>query len=172
LHTHLTHDEGRLFELELLAPQDKVEVYLRLNDTFLPLEKLSAGQRATAMLLLLLVQEERLLLVDQPEDDLDNRFIYDDIVRILRQQKGERQLLVATHNPNIPVLGNAELIIALEAREGKAVVGTEGAIDATAVREVVKRVMEGGEAAFRRRAEKYGPIRGGESGLAGTTAAH
>jgi DNA repair ATPase RecN len=89
-------------------------------------------------------------------DDLDNRFIYEDIVRILRTQKGTRQIIVATHNPNIPVLGDAELIVALEASERKAYVREQGAVDRESVREAVKKIMEGGEEAFRRRAEKYG----------------
>lgn len=154
--TFLTEDEGRLLDLQLLAPEDAVQVYLNLDGKSRPLEKLSDGQRATAMLLLLLVQEERLLIVDQPEDDLDNRFIYDDIVRILREQKGKRQLLAATHNPNIPVLGNAELILALEASANQAAVIIQGAIDRQEIQGFVRDVMEGGEDAFRRRAQKYG----------------
>jgi len=156
IYAYLIEDEGRLFDLELLAPQDGVEVSLKVNENDQPLDKLSAGQRATAMLLLLLAQEERLLIVDQPEDDLDNRFVYEDIVRILRQQKGKRQLVAATHNPNIPVLGNAELILALEAPEEHCKVASQGAIDQHNVQEFVRSVMEGGEEAFQRRAQKYG----------------
>jgi len=154
----LNEDKARLFELQLLSPDDDVQVFLKLDQTLQPLSKLSDGQRATAMLLLLLVQEERLLIVDQPEDDLDNRFIYEDIVRILREQKGKRQLLAATHNPNIPVLGHAELIVALEASSEHTRIEAEGAIDQRKVQEFVRNVMEGGEDAFRRRAQKYGWI--------------
>jgi len=156
IYGYLTQDEGRLFELELLAPDDAVRVELKLNDVYHPLEKLSDGQRATAMLLLLLAQEDRGFIVDQPEDDLDNRFIYEDIVRILRSQKGKRQILASTHNPNIPVLGHAESIVALEATEAKASISDLGSIDYAKVQKFVKDVMEGGEDAFRRRAEKYG----------------
>lgn len=157
----LSEDEGRLFELELATAEDTVEVYLDIDGTERPLSKLSDGQKATAMLLLLLVQVERFLIVDQPEDDLDNRFIYDDIVRILRDQKGERQIVVATHNPNIPVLGDAELIAVLESVGGKGHVVQVGSVDGTIVRERVKRIMEGGEEAFRLRAEKYGWVAAG-----------
>ncbi|MCZ7547632.1 MAG: AAA family ATPase [Anaerolineales bacterium] len=149
-------ESGRLFELQLLAPDDAVQISLKVNETFHPLKKLSDGQRATAMLLLLLAQEERLLIVDQPEDDLDNRFVYEDIVRILRDQKGKRQLMAATHNPNIPVLGHAELILALEAPEDHCNVAAQAAIDCREVQEFVRNVMEGGEEAFQRRAQKYG----------------
>jgi len=156
IYSYLIQDAGRLFELELMSPDDAVRVELKINEMYHPLEKLSDGQRATAMLLLLLVQEDRGLIVDQPEDDLDNRFIYEDIVRILRAQKGKRQILVATHNPNIPVLGHAELIVALEATESKASIAALGALDRLEIQKFVKDVMEGGEDAFRRRAEKYG----------------
>jgi len=156
IYGYLAEDEGRRFDLQMLAPEDAVQVSLKVNATFHPLEHLSDGQRATAMLLLLLVQADRLLLVDQPEDDLDNRFIYEDIVRILREQKGKRQLLAATHNPNIPVLGHAELIVALDAADEQAFISTQGAIDQKDIQEFVRNVMEGGEDAFRKRAQKYG----------------
>lgn len=156
IHAYFTDEMGRLFDLELTAPEDKVQVYLKLDQRELPLEKLSAGQRATAMLLILLAQEDRLLFVDQPEDDLDNRFIYDDIVKLLRQQKDVRQFIMATHNPNIPVLAHAELIIALDATDKQVEISSQGAIDFAPIQETVKNVMEGGERAFQRRAQKYG----------------
>lgn len=155
IYNWLSQDRNRLFEMELLFPDDLVKVLLKIEGNEVSLEKLSDGQRATAILLLLLARTERLLIVDQPEDDLDNRFIYEAIVRILRDQKGKRQIIAATHNPNIPVLGDAELIVALDASEGKARTLEQGAIDRENVREAVKRIMEGGEEAFRRRAEKY-----------------
>jgi hypothetical protein len=106
----------------------------------------------------------RALVLDQPEDDLDNRFIYDDIVAILREQKGlrepakRRQIITATHNANIPVLGDAELVIGLEARDGRTKVLTRGSIDDSNIRHLIRALMEGGEEAFRRRAEKYGGL--------------
>jgi len=148
--------EARFYELELLSPEDEVQVSLKVNDRWVPLEKLSAGQRATAMLLILLTQTQHPLIIDQPEDDLDNRFIYEDVVKLLRDQKGKRQLIAATHNPNIPVLAHAELIVALEAESEHARVKVQGGMDHSEVQNEVRRVMEGGDEAFRRRAEKYG----------------
>ena len=121
-----------------------------------PIAHLSAGQRATAMLLILLAQDDRVMIVDQPEDDLDNRFIYQDIVRLLREQKGKRQFLAATHNPNIPVLAHAEMIIALESQDDRCQVSLQGGMDNRTIQDFVRNVMEGGEEAFRRRARKYG----------------
>ncbi|MCL6449773.1 MAG: AAA family ATPase [Acetobacteraceae bacterium] len=160
----LTDDESRLFELQTIIPADAVAVYLRVDDEYRPLERLSLGQRATAILLLLFAFQGRTLVLDQPEDDLDNRFVYDDIVQILREQKGlrdpghRRQIIAATHSANIPVLGDAELVLALEAREGRAHIIGRASIDDARIRELVKAVMEGGEEAFRRRAEKYGGV--------------
>lgn len=89
------------------------------------LEDLSTGQKATAvLLLLLLLDSESPLVVDQPEDDLDNRFITDGVVPIMRQEKRRRQFIFSTHNANIPVLGDAELILGLGA-SGRAVKGKQ-----------------------------------------------
>jgi chromosome segregation protein len=86
-------------------------------------------------------------------------------VQILREQKGfkdqrkQRQIIAATHNANIPVLGDAELVHALETHEGRAEIAGCTSIDDPATRELVKSIMEGGEEAFQRRAEKYGGLR-------------
>ena len=77
-------------------------------------------------------------------------------MKILRNQKEKRQVIVATHNPNIPVLGDAELIASLESTINVAKVSVQGSVDRLEVCEAVKHIMEGGEQAFRRRAEKYG----------------
>jgi len=126
------------------------------------LEQLSTGQKATAVLLLLLLESDAPLLVDQPEDDLDNRFIFEEIVPRMREEKRRRQFLFSTHNANIPVLGDAELILGLsalgEATEGRARIAPEhvGSIDAQPVRELVEELLEGGQEAFERRRRKYG----------------
>jgi energy-coupling factor transporter ATP-binding protein EcfA2 len=126
------------------------------------LEDLSTGQKATAVLLLLLLDAESPLVVDQPEDDLDNRFITDGVVPIMRQEKRRRQFVFSTHNANIPVLGDAELILGLgasgEGREGQAMIDPQhmGSIDSRVVRELVEEILEGGKAAFEMRRLKYG----------------
>jgi len=126
------------------------------------LQALSTGQKATAVLLLLLLESQAPLIVDQPEDDLDNRFITEGVVPIMRQEKRRRQFVFSTHNANIPVLGDAELILGLaasgEAREGHARIAPEhmGSIDSEPVRELVEEILEGGKAAFEMRRSKYG----------------
>jgi DNA repair ATPase RecN len=126
------------------------------------LEDLSTGQKATAVLLLLLLESDAPLIVDQPEDDLDNRFITEGVVPRMREEKQRRQFIFSTHNANIPVLGDAELIVGLsasgEAEHGHARIAPEhmGSIDAQAVRELVEEILEGGKEAFERRRRKYG----------------
>ena len=126
------------------------------------LEDLSTGQKATAVLLLLLLESEAPLIVDQPEDDLDNRFITEGVVPRMREEKQRRLFLFSTHNANIPVLGDAELIVGLsatgEAAHGRARIAPEhmGSIDAKPVRELVEEILEGGKEAFERRRRKYG----------------
>lgn len=130
--------------------------------TWQTLEALSTGQKATAVLLLLLLESEAPLVVDQPEDDLDNRFITEGVVPIMRQEKGRRQFIFSTHNANIPVLGDAELILGLvasgEGKEGAAKIAPEhmGSIDSRPVRELVEEILEGGKDAFEMRRSKYG----------------
>lgn len=143
-------------ELELnVAPADQAPSWQTLED-------LSAGQKATAVLLLLLLESDAPLVVDQPEDDLDNRFITEGVVPKMREEKRRRQFVLTTHNANIPVLGDAELIAGLsasgEAGQGKATIPVEhtGSIDVETVRELVEEVLEGGKAAFELRRLKYG----------------
>src|SRR5690606_17030114 len=117
---------------------------------------------ATALLLLLLLGSDSPLLIDQPEDDLDNRFIVDRVVNRMREEKRRRQFVFATHNANIPVLGDAELIIGLTTTgDPNRVQGTVrdehlGSIDESSVRRLVEDVLEGGREAFQLRRLKYG----------------
>jgi PHP family Zn ribbon phosphoesterase len=126
------------------------------------LNELSTGQKATAVLLLLLLESDSPLIVDQPEDDLDNRFITEGVVPRMRDEKRRRQFVFSTHNANIPVLGDAELILGLkaqgEAEHGTAKVPAEymGSIDSKQVRELVEEILEGGREAFEMRRLKYG----------------
>ena len=126
------------------------------------LDALSTGQKATAVLLLLLLESEAPLVVDQPEDDLDNRFITDAVVPTMRREKQLRQFIFSTHNANIPVLGDAELIVGLatgvhdKTVHGRTDPANMGAIDKASVRELVEEILEGGKTAFEMRRLKYG----------------
>lgn len=124
-------------------------------------EGLSVGQRCTAILALALATGAEPIVIDQPEDEIDNEFIYSELVPLLRQAKERRQVIVATHNPNLPVNGDAELICALTASsEGnhpaRGRVAALGSLDRPRVREQVELIMEGSKEAFERRRAKYG----------------
>jgi hypothetical protein len=126
------------------------------------LDDLSTGQKATAVLLLLLLESEAPLVVDQPEDDLDNRFITESVVPTMKMEKRRRQFVFSTHNANIPVLGDAELILGLDASgegsAGHARISEDhmASIDSSSVRELVEDILEGGKTAFEMRRAKYG----------------
>lgn len=132
-------------------PPDRVDLTYRGT----PLHEHSLGQRATALMLFLLSQDDiDVLIVDQPEDDLDNQTVYADIVTKILARKGQQQIIFATHNPNIPVLGDAEQIVRCRfAPEGIDI--TQGAVDNGAIQKEIVDVMEGGDDAFRRRQRIY-----------------
>lgn len=152
----------QLLELEEIELPDQVTIELNTShsgaENFKPLDKLSTGQQCTAILHLLLLQNQDPLIMDQPEDNLDNAFIADRIVSELRRGKLSRQYIFATHNANIPVFGDAEWIGVLRASDEQAFMPAEsqGAIDVPAVRDMAAEILEGGKAAFIQRKEKYG----------------
>lgn len=153
---------SRLMELEALELEDRVEISLNVSHgqaapVFRPLEKLSTGQQCTAILHMLLLENVDPLVMDQPEDNLDNAFIADRIVHELRAAKTKRQFLFATHNANIPVFGDAEWIGVFTASENHGSLGVEaqGSIDVPTIRDQVADILEGGRDAFIQRKEKY-----------------
>ena len=114
-----------------------------------PIAGLSPGQRCSALVPIILLQGTHPLIIDQPEDNLDNKLVFDLVVEILRNLKEHRQIIVATHNPNIPVSGDAEQILVFEpVNKFTGKISTQGSIDDAAVIEAVKNIMEGGAAAF------------------------
>jgi len=150
-------------ELEELSVGQAVDVRLDIAAgvgarEYRSLDQLSKGQSATALLLLLLGASNAPLVIDQPEDDLDNRFVYDGIVQQLRELKGTRQIVASTHNANIPVLGDAELIVALEGdgQRGWPSAQGVGSLDDSAIRALAENLLEGGPAAFNARQHLYG----------------
>jgi hypothetical protein len=154
--------QEELYSLEIFEIPTTAIIELNLGSKEAPnfknIEHLSIGQKCTALLTLILLENPYPLVVDQPEDDLDNTFIVNDIVDRLRREKEHRQFIIATHNANIPVLGDAELIIPLEATaiQSKVEEGLYGSIDDEPVKEIVKKTLEGGREAFEIRKEKYG----------------
>jgi ABC-type lipoprotein export system ATPase subunit len=121
------------------------------------ISKLSLGQQQSIILSILLHSENKWpLLIDQPEDNLDNEFIFNVIVQNLRKVKEVRQVIVVTHNPNIAVLGDAELVLPLKSTSAKSYITDKGAIDNENTRKLSCTILEGGESAFRQRKSVYG----------------
>lgn len=115
----------------------------------------SLGQRASALILFVLSQRDNdLIVIDQPEDDLDNQTIYADVITLIRKMKFETQFIFATHNANFPVLGDAELIHSCHYSD-EMIVLESGSIDNPNTQKEIVEIMEGGEEAFNRRKEIY-----------------
>ncbi|MCP4700934.1 MAG: ABC transporter [Gammaproteobacteria bacterium] len=140
--------------LDLWFPEDSLDVqYSTTGDgrNFRAIQEGSPGQKTAALLAFLLSYGEEPLILDQPEDDLDNRLIYDLIVTQLREIKCHRQVVVVTHNANIVVNGDAELVVALAVRNGETQKECEGSLQESRVRQTICTLMEGGSTAFEQR---------------------
>ncbi|MEP3838800.1 MAG: TrlF family AAA-like ATPase [Algibacter sp.] len=122
-----------------------------------PISQLSLGQQHSVLLgILMLSDSNKPLIIDQPEDNLDSEFIYKTIVKNLRKIKEQRQVIIVTHNANIAVLGDAELIIPLKSTSIKSHVLSSGSIDRQETREICCEILEGGKRAFVQRQDIYG----------------
>jgi len=140
--------------LDLWFPEDSLQVqYSTTADGsgFRSIKEGSPGQKTAALLAFFFSYGEEPIILDQPEDDLDNRLIYELIVQQLRTIKRKRQVIVVTHNPNIVVNGDAELIVALGARGGETQMECAGSLQEKAVRDTICAIMEGGREAFEQR---------------------
>jgi ABC-type cobalamin/Fe3+-siderophores transport system ATPase subunit len=152
----------QIMEIEEFKIDDLVSIELNVSSTEDPqykkLDSLSTGQQCTALLHMLLLDNQDPLLLDQPEDNLDNAFIAERIVTQVRDAKLTRQFIFATHNANIPVFGDAEWIGVLESTNENATlpIQNQGSIDQPNIQNLAAKILEGGEDAFNRRKEKYG----------------
>lgn len=134
---------------ELLAyqVQNMVEIYYHNK----LLKQHSIGQRASALILFILTQDNNdIILIDQPEDDLDNKVIYDEVISAIVQKKSSIQFLFATHNANIPVLGDAERVLVVDYQD-TAIDVSQGNIDLRDTHKQIVDIMEGGKDAFEKR---------------------
>lgn len=134
----------------------KVQNKFIINYQGKPLKEHSLGQRASALILFLLTQKDNdILIIDQPEDDLDNQTIYQDVIHEIKKLKGEMQFIFATHNANIPVLGDSEMLVACEYIAGKEIKLETGSIDKQIIQSKIINIMEGGKDAFNIRRNIY-----------------
>lgn len=144
--------EDSIEELLTYKVENKVTIKYKGKE----LSRHSLGQRASALILFLLAQQEtHILIIDQPEDDLDNQTIYDEVIKEIVNLKPNMQFLFATHNANIPVLGESEKVIAFNFEESSKINIVEGSIDTPSIQKSIVSIMEGGEEAFNRRKAIY-----------------
>lgn len=145
---------SQLSDLELIEVHDRPVI--ELNDKgWKRLSEMSDGQQCTALLSIAMVERDVPLIIDQPEDQLDNEFIVSEVVRLIRSIKHGRQVIAATHDANIPVLGDAELIVVMESNGEWGFYPKCGSIDKEEIARATQEKLEGGADAFRRRDEKY-----------------
>jgi predicted ATPase len=148
-----------LYDLEGEVFEDKLEITMYDRGQPKPVELLSKGQRATALLPLILRPSPCPLIFDQPEDDLDNSFIFKSLIKVIRQLKNARQLIFVTHNANIPVLGDADRVIVMNMTNPLAAgIPQVGSVDER--KQDILDLLEGGREAFEERQKRYGSLLG------------
>ena len=143
----------RLLELQVVDMNEVPTIELCDNGIYKDSGSLSTGQKCTAILPILLLEGDTPLIIDQPEDNLDNRFVFDTIVAALKSVKSLRQLIFVTHNPNIPVLGDAARVVVMQSDGLSGSVKTLGDVDDC--RAEIIDLLEGGKEAFEQRSAKY-----------------
>jgi ABC-type lipoprotein export system ATPase subunit/flagellar motility protein MotE (MotC chaperone) len=148
--------EGNVGEIATTLVEDNV--YLRLLDgnDYKDFSELSTGQRCTVVLPIILEHKDRILIVDQPEDHIDNSFIVETLIKALLHRSSDAQIIFSTHNANIPVLGNADLVVHMGSDGRRGFVSAAAPLETPQVVESILSVMEGGVEAFKQRAGFYG----------------
>lgn len=140
------------YERRIFNDHLKIGERILLDGT--PMSRLSLGQKGTVLLKILLAEDNKPLIIDQPEENLDNRFIYDTLRSAFRKAKTDRQVIIATHNANLVVNTDAEQVVV--AKYDDNVISFEsGALENPNIRTQVAKILEGGRDAFIRREQKY-----------------
>lgn len=137
----------------LFSKYFSIGLHIEFNNK--PISELSMGERAIVLLKILLSLDDKPLLIDQPEEHLDNRYIYTELMPAFRTAKTKRQIIIATHNANLVVNTDAEQVIVADYSNGK-LSYTVGTLESTSIRDNIKNILEGGDEAFKKREEKYG----------------
>lgn len=151
LHTFKEYFESNIGAFLTYRIPEKFEIIYRGRS----LNEHSLGQRASALIIFLLtLKDSDLIIIDQPEDDLDNQTIYNDVIKVLKELKNTSQFIFATHNPNVPVLGDCDQIISCS-YDSNLISTNLGSIDNETIRQEIVNIMEGGEEAFNNRKRIY-----------------
>ncbi|EKT66688.1 AAA family ATPase [Providencia alcalifaciens] len=135
--------------------EDTFDFFLLDNGVYKSFSHLSVGQRCTVILPIILQNENQVVILDQPEDHIDNAFIAETLIPAIKKCASTGQLIIITHNANIPVLGEADNIIHLESDGRRGYVKEAGNLDNKIISNTISRIMEGGQKAFNIRAGFY-----------------
>ena len=140
-------------DIMLWFPDDLVSVRYRPYDggNFVPVDRGSPGQKTAALLAVILQMGPDPLLLDQPEDDLENKLIRHLAVETLKTIKRNRQLIISTHNANVVVTSGSENITVLRHGDALPAIEAEGTLQQAAVKDNVCEILEGGEEAIKTR---------------------
>ena len=133
-----------------------VNITHKFGDTLKELSIMSTGELATVLLKLILVTQgldKQIILLDQPEDHLDNEFIANDLVELIRELKKKRQIIMVTHNANLVVMTDSEQIIVANGIDKEYL---SGGIEQSEIKDSIVRILEGGAEAFKKRYNRYG----------------
>lgn len=147
--------DGGLDQIATAEIDDRVEISLLDGSQYKSTSEMSTGQRCTAVLPVLLRHDDRVVVIDQPEDNLDTAYIVKTVVRAMTSRRPGSQLIVATHNPNIPVLGEATKVVQMRSDGKRGFKEVEGRLAEPDIIGAIVNVMEGGAEAFRRRSDFY-----------------
>jgi hypothetical protein len=154
LRSGLSEFENIFYELRTRSSYLYAQPKITLDEK--PLEKLSVGQRGTIYLCLKLATNifSQTIIFDQPEDDLDNSFIFSDLLDIFKEIKQFRQVIIVTHNANLVVNADAEQVIVAK-NEGEKLSYNSGSLENPVINKEVCDILEGGKIAFQQRRNKY-----------------
>jgi ABC-type cobalamin/Fe3+-siderophores transport system ATPase subunit/predicted nucleic acid-binding Zn-ribbon protein len=143
-------------ELSTVLLEDKIYFCLYDNTEWKDFSQLSTGQRCTVILPIILEHQDTILIIDQPEDHIDNAFIVDTLIKSIKRRKDKGQIIVTTHNANLPVLGSADIVAHLESDGRRGFIRSAGELNEKDIVEAISNVMEGGKQAFKDRSNFYG----------------
>lgn len=147
--------ETNLGDILAARIEDSVQLLLLDGLEYKSVEMLSAGQRCTVVLSVVLQLSGTPLIIDQPEDHLDNAYVASTVIRALIKRKKDTQVILTTHNANIPVLAQADLVIEMSSDGRNGFVQVCKPLDHPEAVEAITKVMEGGQQAFDSRAAFY-----------------
>jgi ABC-type transport system involved in cytochrome bd biosynthesis fused ATPase/permease subunit len=144
---------------DYIYSMDYIVPFFQLKMNGKPLSSLSPGERGALLLLLYLFidMDDKPLIIDQPEENLDNESVYKYIVHFIKEAKRRRQIIMVTHNPNLAVVCDADQIIQMkiDKQNGNTVSYESGAIENPTINKIIVDILEGTYPAFHNRDSKY-----------------